>query len=157
MNPNIPESFKSFFDKSRKSLVYWEERAILDFTEGVLERLENQDVSKTTLAKRLGVSVPFVTKLIGGSNNFTMRTMVKVAHALGARLHFEFKDDVAAGWRRYQPVAAGSVPVNAPVAASNAPAFVGTPLAVAAAVVVQFTPTQEKPKTVNYEDLASAA
>ncbi|MEO6789123.1 MAG: helix-turn-helix transcriptional regulator [Chthoniobacteraceae bacterium] len=96
MNPSTSETFKSFFDKSRKSLGYWEERAILDFTEGLLERLEQQGVSKTTLAERLGVSLPYVMKLIGGSNNFTMRTMVKVARALGARLHFELKDDVRA-------------------------------------------------------------
>lgn len=150
MNPTVPKTFQQYFDKSRKSLAYWEERAILDFTEGALERMENKGVSKNALAGLLKVSLPYVMKLIGGSNNFTMRTMVKVAHALGARLHFEFKDDVAEIWQQYQAVAPTPTPVSAPVTA-HTPAFV------AGNAMMQCESTRQIQKPAKNEYLALAA
>lgn len=60
--------------------------SILGFTEAVLERLQAMGMSKRDLAERMNVSSAYVTKLIGGSNNFTLRTMVKVARSLDCEL-----------------------------------------------------------------------
>ena len=43
-------------------------------------------MSRSDLAEKLGVSPAFVTKLMRGQNNFTLRTMVKVAQAIGCEL-----------------------------------------------------------------------
>jgi transcriptional regulator with XRE-family HTH domain len=82
MNPNTSESFTPVFQKAEKESIFWEEMAILGFTESVLEHLDIFGVSKKELAEKMNVSPAFVTKMISGRNNFTLRTMVKVARAL---------------------------------------------------------------------------
>lgn len=74
--------------KEDKRRILAEESAILSFTEEVLRRMEEIGMSKSELAANLTVEPAAVSKLISGSNNFTLRTMVKIARALGSRLKF---------------------------------------------------------------------
>ncbi len=64
---------------------------MLDFTEEIVARMEQLGVSKSDLANRLGKTPQFVTKLLRGSNNFTLETMVKVARQLKSevRVHLQ--------------------------------------------------------------------
>lgn len=84
-------SFSELFDRTKTSDRYWVERSILDFTEEIVARMEQLGVSKSELANRLGKTPQFVTKLLHGSNNFTLETMVKVARQLNAevRVHLQ--------------------------------------------------------------------
>ena len=63
------------------------ESAILEITEEIVEKMELHGVSKSELAKRLGKTPSFVTKILGGRNNFTLETMVKI----GRRLNCNFR------------------------------------------------------------------
>ena len=65
-----------------------EQEAIIDFTEEVLRWMEEVNVSRSQLADKMKVEPAAVTRLLGGSNNFTLRTMVRIALALRARLRF---------------------------------------------------------------------
>ena len=85
------KSFADIFDQSLQSDAFWEELAILGFTSSVLERLELLGLTKKNLADMLEVSPAYVTKLIGGNNNFTLRTMVKVARKLKCELNICFR------------------------------------------------------------------
>jgi transcriptional regulator with XRE-family HTH domain len=96
MNPNTHESRSSesiqhLLENVEKGSMFWEELAILDFTEEVLRRLGELDLTKSQLAERLNVDPAYVSKLIGGSNNFTVRTMVKISRALEAELRFHLQ------------------------------------------------------------------
>ena len=84
-------SFSELFDRTKTSDRYWVERSILDVTEEIVARMEQLGVSKSELANRLGKTPQFVTKLLHGSNNFTLETMVKVARQLNAevRVHLQ--------------------------------------------------------------------
>jgi len=79
----MSESFKSIFEQQKQSIGFWEEMAIIEFTEAVLEQLEQQNMSKAELAEKMDVSPAYITRLLGGSNNLTLRTMVRAARALG--------------------------------------------------------------------------
>jgi hypothetical protein len=68
--------FDKIFEKARESDAFRQEMAILGFTEAVSERLASLDVSRTDLAQKLRSCPSFVTKLMRGKNNFTIRTMV---------------------------------------------------------------------------------
>lgn len=57
--------------------------------------MEEQKVSRAELARRLGTSRAYVTKLLGGNANFTLHTMTKVAMALGATVHVHVTDQKA--------------------------------------------------------------
>ncbi len=92
--PNPTENpFRRFF-KHPPSAETDIEKAKLLFTEELLELMEKQDVSRSELARRLGVAPARVTSLMTGANNFTMETMVKIARALdaGIQVHLAPKD-----------------------------------------------------------------
>lgn len=95
MNPDINESFAPIFEKSKQSDVFWEELAILSFTGSVLERLKTLGLSKMELADRLRSSPAYVTKLLNGRNNFTLRTMVRIARLLKSEVYIELRAAVA--------------------------------------------------------------
>lgn len=90
------KTFAEIFDHARQSDSFWEEGAILSFTASVMQRLDALKMTKKNLADKLKVSPAYVTKLIGGSNNFTLRTMVKVARQLKCELNITLRAAVAA-------------------------------------------------------------
>ena len=65
--------------------------AIIEFTESVLEQLERKNMTRADLAEKMNVSPAYITKLIGGSNNFTLRTMVRVTRSLGCELKLSLR------------------------------------------------------------------
>lgn len=71
----------------RNTLMYQTEHAKNEFAVQLKKAMDQQGVSPSELATRLGVSRPMVSKLLGGETNVTIETMVKVAHHLGSRLH----------------------------------------------------------------------
>ncbi len=60
-----------------------EEQLIVDITEALVEALETKGIAKSSLAKRLGKSRGFVSQILGGGRNLTLRTLASVADALG--------------------------------------------------------------------------
>lgn len=79
-------TFRRFF-KHPPSAETEIEKAKLRFTEELLELMEKNGVSRSELARRLGVAPARVTSLLTGANNFTIETMVRVARALNAGMH----------------------------------------------------------------------
>ena len=77
-------------------VVIQEAFGVNDHIEDVCRRMEEQRVSRAELARRMGTSRAYVTKLLDGSANFTLTTMVKVAMALGGALHLHIADQHAA-------------------------------------------------------------
>ena len=81
---------KTWFDEKLTQFaddpVFLTEEKILEFTEKLVLKMEEYQVSRSELAKRLGVSKAMVTKLLNGNPNMTVKTMVTVAHALGCEL-----------------------------------------------------------------------
>jgi transcriptional regulator with XRE-family HTH domain len=71
---------------------YWADGPITQFIEDVWRLMEEQKVSRAELARRLGTSRAYVTKLLGGNANFTLQTMAKVAMVLGAQVHIHVAD-----------------------------------------------------------------
>lgn len=87
------------FREAQASVDYWLEGPIVDFTEDICRLMREKKVSKAELARRLGTSRAYVTKLLGGNANFTLSTMVKVAMALdgAVRLHVADRQTVTHG------------------------------------------------------------
>jgi len=79
-------TFKDMFAEARRMPEYWEEGAILDFTEALYIAMEEQGVTRAELARRLGTSQAYITRVLGGHANFTLKTMAKLALALGLQL-----------------------------------------------------------------------
>ncbi len=82
---NKLESFKEDFEFRLESL-------ILDLTERISKTMEEKNLSRTKLAELLQVSPPAVTKILNGSSNFTLKTLLSLADALELGLKIEFKE-----------------------------------------------------------------
>jgi transcriptional regulator with XRE-family HTH domain len=87
------KSFAKLFEEARKRDPYWIAKAIYIFTEDLHKLAENENISRAELARRLGVSPAYITKLFRGNANFTIGTMVRLARAVKARLHLHLTPD----------------------------------------------------------------
>jgi transcriptional regulator with XRE-family HTH domain len=65
-----------------------QERTILDLTELICAVMEEQKVSRSDLARLLGKTKGYVTQLLDGRTNMTLRTMSDVFAVLGRELKF---------------------------------------------------------------------
>ncbi len=63
-----------------------QEDLILEVTETLCELLENEKVSRKELADRLGKSKGFVSQVLNGGRNLTLRTVADILHVLGYKV-----------------------------------------------------------------------
>jgi transcriptional regulator with XRE-family HTH domain len=63
------------------------EELILEVTEALVAAMAQQKLTKSQLAARLGKSPAFVTQILNGGRNLTLRTIAEVADALRAEIH----------------------------------------------------------------------
>lgn len=66
--------------------LFQQERAIMEVTELICGLMAEQGVSRADLAGRLGKSRAFVTQLLDGTANMTLRTLSDLLTALGSSL-----------------------------------------------------------------------
>jgi transcriptional regulator with XRE-family HTH domain len=74
-------------DEGRKLIE--QERLLLEATEAISRVMDAQGVSRAELARKLQRTPAFVTKLLQGDNNFTLRTLSDVFFELGRSVHLE--------------------------------------------------------------------
>lgn len=79
-------TFDKLYRDAKQHDDYWLAGNVLDFTEEVCRLLNEQGVSRSELARRLGTSPAYVTKMLRGNTNFTLATMTRVARALDCKL-----------------------------------------------------------------------
>lgn len=60
------------------------ERLLFNATEDILLAMQDSQMSRADLAKKLGQSKSHVSKLLDGTRNMTLRTLSDIAYALGA-------------------------------------------------------------------------
>lgn len=73
-----------------------EEGLILDATELLSELMERQAVTRAELATRLGTTKSYVTQLLAGSRNMTLRTLASAGYVLDAKIQLHAAPTAAA-------------------------------------------------------------
>jgi transcriptional regulator with XRE-family HTH domain len=75
--------------KAERSPLYWAEAAWLQLTEDLHGLMRSQNVTRAELARRLGVSPAYVTKVFRGNVNLTLESICRLTLALSAspRMH----------------------------------------------------------------------
>ncbi|KQN53181.1 helix-turn-helix transcriptional regulator [Erwinia sp. Leaf53] len=69
------------------------EELTFDVTEDILIIMEDKDISKKELADKLGKTKAYVSQLLSGSKNMTLRTLSDVCHAIGIKPAVHFQDN----------------------------------------------------------------
>lgn len=84
--------YRAFIARARKSLDYWMHAAIGDFTDDIAARMKERGVSQAALAKRLKHSDAYISKVMRGSENLSIKTMAKLAMAVGGKVRIHIAD-----------------------------------------------------------------
>lgn len=79
-------SFKALIEQAKQRDSYWAGKAKLGFTEDLVALMAARGVSKIELARRIGSSPAYVTKVLRGDTNFTIDSMVHLVRALDGQL-----------------------------------------------------------------------
>ena len=82
------KTFRQLFEHAEREPAYWAELAILEVAEEVHGAMESAGVSRAELARRLGTSPAYVTKILRGNANFTLDSLARLAFALGGEFRF---------------------------------------------------------------------
>lgn len=88
----IGQDFAALFEQIEKSPHYAASKAAQDFAIQLEKKLREQGMTRAELARRIGKSKPYVTKVLRGEANFTLQTMTALAEAVGARFHPHLAD-----------------------------------------------------------------
>jgi ribosome-binding protein aMBF1 (putative translation factor) len=78
------ERFEQSSTESRRLLN--QEKLILEVTEALSEAIEKRGLTRSEVAKRLGKTKGFVSQLLAGGRNLTLRTVADIAGAIGISL-----------------------------------------------------------------------
>lgn len=84
-----PKTFSDLFQEAEQHEDYWVAGVIVEFTESLVREMERQGITRVELARRLGTSPAYVTKILRGKVNFTLATMVRLTRVLGGELHVQ--------------------------------------------------------------------
>lgn len=83
-------SIKKQVENAKKTSIFWAEDAKMDFIDKISTLMLEQKVSRSELARRVGTSPAYVTKVLGGHLNLSIDSMSKFAFALGLKVEFNF-------------------------------------------------------------------
>jgi len=93
------ERFAALSREMEQSDTYQIEGAKVEIAEQIYLAMKQQDVSRAELARCLGKSRAYVTKVLQGSTNFTLESLVRIARALDCQLDLRFSRRREAGSR----------------------------------------------------------
>ena len=83
---NSGEGFAELFNRLQDSEAYEVDALKVELCEQIYLIMEREGVTKAELARRLETSRAYITKLLQGSANLTLESLVKVARALECKL-----------------------------------------------------------------------
>jgi transcriptional regulator with XRE-family HTH domain len=70
-----------------------QEELILEVTETICDILEKEKISRKELADRLGKSKGFISQLLNGGRNLTLRTVADILHVLGYKIFLNYQKE----------------------------------------------------------------
>ncbi len=78
-------SFNEALKRARKHSAYFEEGLLIETASRLIRAMEDRDVSRGELARRLNVSPAYVTKVLRGQANLSLVSLARLAFALNLK------------------------------------------------------------------------
>ena len=113
----LSKKLKAFVDEAKQTDAYWVESAKLEFALALEQQRRAAGLSYADLAKKMGTSAAYISKVFRGDTNLTIESMVKLARVTGGQLDARiFAGEVAATAYRS---AAATEPVSSALLAAD--------------------------------------
>jgi len=84
------EALREKVNAARGTFDYRLEKILFQLGEDICLLMEQQGLSRTQLAERMGVSPAYITKILSGNPNLTIKSLLKLADAMGKELTLQF-------------------------------------------------------------------
>jgi plasmid maintenance system antidote protein VapI len=85
----VSERFAGLLQRAESTDAYQVDRLKVEISERIYNVMKEQGVSNAELARRLGKSRAYVTKLLRGTTNFTLESLVRIGRALSCEVELE--------------------------------------------------------------------
>ncbi|AHG63160.1 helix-turn-helix domain-containing protein [Advenella mimigardefordensis] len=83
------DKITDLFSEFEKLDSYWESRAQHEFSLKIYQIMKEDNLNQAQVSKLLGVSAPYISSLLSGDRNLSLKTMVKYARKLNRILSVE--------------------------------------------------------------------
>ena len=90
--------YDEFVGRSQNQRLLEQESLILEATELLSRLLESEGITRAELARRLGKSKAYITQLLRGSSNLTLRTLADLGCVLGYRMRLQAQNASSGTW-----------------------------------------------------------
>jgi transcriptional regulator with XRE-family HTH domain len=77
------------FQAARKLPSYWIEKATLDITSKLWSSMRERQLTQVALAQKVDKKAAYVSRVMNGNHNVTLKTLVTLAHALEMEVKFD--------------------------------------------------------------------
>ena len=88
----LSKNLSSFVESAKSDDFYWVEKIKIDFAIELDRCRRDLNMTAAEFAKELGVSGAYMSKLFRGDVNLTIKSMVKLVRAVGARIRLSIHD-----------------------------------------------------------------
>jgi transcriptional regulator with XRE-family HTH domain len=83
-----------------RRVAFAEEALIVDVAEQIWAAMESAKITKSEIADRLHKSKAFISQMLNGSRNMTLRSLADIAHCIGYRVNLSLeRQDAVVAWR----------------------------------------------------------
>ena len=86
------ERFQEMLDRAKQHDAFHVDGAKLELSDQIYAAMQEIGMSEAELSRQLGVSRAYVNKILKGSANLTIESLVKIGRSLGREFKFEFAD-----------------------------------------------------------------
>ena len=109
--------FTEWFNESAENQqLTAQERLIIEVTEAIYSKMDDVGITKADLAQKLGKSQAFVSQLLSGSRNMTLRTLSDLCFAVGGTPSITIRDGHNNHWENWDGIVYTNKPtVNRPM------------------------------------------
>ena len=80
------DSLRDKLNAARNTFEYRLERVLFGLSEEISSQINAQGLTRTEFARRLDASPAYVTKILNGYQNVTVKSLLKISDALGTEL-----------------------------------------------------------------------
>lgn len=89
------DALREKINAARDTFDYRLEKILLQLGEDICLLMEQQGLNRTHLAERMGVSPAYITKILSGNPNLTIKSLLKLTDAMGKELTLQFSPRAA--------------------------------------------------------------
>jgi len=98
MSIQAKTEIERFVESPSRRRLLEQESLILEATEVLSDLMARENISKAEMARRLGRSKSYVTQVLDGSANLTLRTLADLGWALGYSFRLQAKSQNSGCW-----------------------------------------------------------